>query len=184
MLNNNVIYKVEKSAPVEFLRAHPDKKYQELGMLLKEFVGKKEALITVLHKAQLIFGYMPQDVQVYVADALNVPISEVFGVVSFYSLFSMVPTGKFIISICMGTACYVKGANDVMEAFKEELKIDVGETTKDGLFTLRSARCLGACGLAPVLTINNDVHGKLTADDVPVLIEQYRKGSKKENTIQ
>lgn len=161
----------------KLLRTHPDKKYQELGKVLSDNMGKSQNLISVLHRAQLIFGYLSRDVLVYIAEVLSVPISEVYGVVTFYSLFSTIPTGQYIISICMGTACYVKGANDVMEAFKENLKIDVGETTEDGLFTLRNARCLGACGLAPVITINEDVHGKLTADDVPVIIQRYREKS-------
>ena len=169
--------------PEEFLRQHPDKKYQELGRVLARNREKPENLIAVLHEAQLIFGYLPSDVQIYIADALDVPISEVYGVVTFYSLFSTVPRGKYTISVCLGTACYVKGAGDIMEAFKENLKIDEGETTQDGLFTLQSARCIGACGLAPVLTINNDVHGQLTPDDVPKLLERYREGVQKDQPL-
>ncbi|QNB48082.1 NAD(P)H-dependent oxidoreductase subunit E [Thermanaerosceptrum fracticalcis] len=169
--------------PEEFLRQHPDKKYQELGRVLARNREKPENLITVLHEAQLIFGYLPSDVQIYIADALDVPISEVYGVVTFYSLFTTVPRGKYTISVCLGTACYVKGAGDIMEAFKENLKIDEGETTQDGLFTLQSARCIGACGLAPVLTINNDIHGQLTPDDVPKLLDRYREAVQKDQPL-
>jgi len=169
--------------PEEFLKKHPDPKYRELGRLVSQYRENTAALISVLHEAQLIFGYLPADVQIYIADALDVPISEVYGVVTFYSLFSTEPKGKITISVCLGTACYVKGAGDIMEAFKENLKIDEGETTGDGLFTLQSTRCIGACGLAPVLTIGEDVHGQLTPDDVPKLIDRYREAAKQGNSL-
>ncbi len=153
-------------------------KYRRLAALLEKYHGKAGELINVLHKAQLIFGYLPQKVQICVADALGVPISEVYGVVTFYSLFNTEPRGKYRISVCLGTACYVKGAGSIMEALKENLKVDEGGTTKDGLFTLESARCVGACGLAPVVTINGNVHGRMTADDIPELLERYRKEAK------
>lgn len=170
-------YQEKVPNPEELLLEHPDPRHQKLGSLLARYRGKTDALITVLHQAQIIFGYLPADVQIYISDALDVPISEVYGVVTFYSLFSTEPQGKYNISVCLGTACYVKGSGDIMEAFKENLKIDAGETTEDGMFTLNSARCVGACGLAPVLMINGNVYGQLTPDDVPELIERCREAA-------
>ncbi len=151
-----------------------EEKYAELKKVLTKYHNDPESLIVALHEAQLIFGYLPRDVQIHIAEALNVPISEVYGVVTFYSLFSTVPKGRNKITVCMGTACYVKGAGDILEALKENLKIDVGETTEDGVFTLESARCVGACSLAPVVMVNGEVHSEFTAQDIPELIRGYR----------
>lgn len=151
-----------------------ESRYQRLNEIIDQYKGQRGALIPVLHKAQQVFGYLPEEVQLKVAEGLDVPISEVYGVVTFYSLFTMVPRGKHVITVCLGTACYVKGAGDIVEALSRQLGIEVGQTTEDGEFTLETSRCIGACGLAPVLTINEDVHGRLTADDVPELINKYK----------
>jgi len=151
-----------------------DPRYQQLDEIIEKHKDQAGSLIPVLHKAQEIFGYLPEEVQIYIAQGLNVPLSEVYGVVSFYSLFTTVPRGKYVITVCLGTACYVKGSGRIMENLKKELKLEIGETTPDGLFTLEGCRCIGACGLAPVLTVNNQVHGRLTEDDVPRLIRLYK----------
>lgn len=151
-----------------------DPRFQQLDEIIKQHKEQAGSLIPVLHKAQGIFGYLPEEVQIYIAEGLNVPLSEVYGVVSFYSLFTTVPRGKYVINVCLGTACYVKGSGRIMDNLKKELGISVGETTEDGLFTLEGCRCIGACGLAPVLTVNDQVHGRLTEDDVPRLIRLYK----------
>jgi len=133
-------------------------------------------LIRILQKAQEIFGYLPEEVQAYIAEKLEIPVSEVNGVVTFYSLFATEPKGKYTLSVCMGTACYVKGAQALMDALKEELKIDEGETTPDGVFTIKSTRCVGACGLAPILMANEDVYGKASPGEIKKIIQTCRKG--------
>jgi NADH:ubiquinone oxidoreductase subunit E len=137
-------------------------------------------LISVLHKVQGHFGYLNNEQMDAVAQLLQVPASTVSGVATFYHFFRMKPRGKYIISVCLGTACYVKGANDILDRLKDELGIDVGETSKDGIFSLETSRCLGTCGLAPVLMIDEQVHGKLKPDQIPVLLEKYREKAKKE----
>ncbi|NLY89116.1 MAG: NAD(P)H-dependent oxidoreductase subunit E [Firmicutes bacterium] len=150
-------------------------KYRKLDEILQKYKGVPGALIPVLHQAQLLFGYLPHDVQVRIAEELDLPLSEVYGVSSFYSFFSLKPRGKYTVSVCMGTACYVKGAPALLEKIKETLRIEDGETTEDGLFTLDTTRCVGACGLAPVLTIGDDVYGRLTPEKVPEILERYRR---------
>jgi len=146
---------------------------------LDEFIGGLEstegALISVLHKAQEIFGYLPQEVQQYIAKKLGVPDSKVYGVVTFYSFFNTEPKGKYRVDICMGTACFVRGAGDVLEQFKRELGIDVGGTSADGLFSLDALRCVGACGLAPVVSVNGKVYGRVTPSDVKDIIAEHTK---------
>lgn len=151
-----------------------DPRFYQLDEIIEKYKEQKGSLIPVLHKAPGIFGYLPEEVQTYVAEGLNVPLSEVYGVVSFYSLFTTEPRGKYVINVCLGTACYVKGSGRIMDNIKKELAIGIGETTPDGLFTLEGCRCIGACGLAPVLTVNEKVHGRLTEDDVPRLIRLYK----------
>lgn len=135
----------------------------------------QSALIAVLHKAQEIFGYLSPEVMGIVAHELNVPESYVWGVATFYSYFTLKPRGKYNISVCMGTACYVKGATTILETIKEQLNIKPGDTTDDGLFSLVQTRCIGACGLAPVMTIGDDVYGRLTADMIPEILARYQK---------
>ncbi len=152
------------------LKEKPD--YKEVDAIMTQYT-QPEHLIRILQKVQDIYGYLSEDVQIYIADKLKIPVSEVNGVVTFYSLFSTKPKGKHIIGVCLGTACYVKGANDILKKLKSELKINEDETTKDGVFTLRATRCIGACGLAPVITIGDDVHGRINADDIPRILEKY-----------
>lgn len=152
---------------------HEDK-YRELDNLLQEYKGKPGALIPVLHRAQLLFGHLPRDVQVRIAEGLGIPLSEVYGVISFYSFFSLKPRGKYTIGVCLGTACYVKGASAILDKIKETLNITDGNTTSDGLFTLDTTRCVGACGLAPVITVGDDVYGRLTPDKIPEILERYK----------
>ncbi len=147
--------------------------YRELDKTIDKYKGQAGALIQVLHQAQGIFGYLPKEVQVYIADKLNVPITEVYGVVTFYAFFTMTPKGKHTIGICMGTACYVKGAAKILDSLKAKLKIDVGGTTEDGKFTLEVLRCIGACGLAPAIMIGDDVYGRLTSDKLDAILAKY-----------
>lgn len=130
-------------------------------------------LIAILHEVQNLLGYLPQEVQEVVAEELNIPASRVYGVVTFYSYFTMQPKGKFPISVCMGTACYVRGAEKVLDELQRQLGIKVGETTPDGLFSLDCLRCVGACGLAPVVTIGQKVYGRLTPDKVRDILADY-----------
>ncbi len=149
-------------------------KYQELADFIDALPDTKGELIKVLHKAQGIFGYLPADVQKFVAKKLKVSTAKVFGVVSFYSFFTMEPKGEHDISICLGTACYVRGAEKIVDAFSKELGIGVGETTPDGKFSITGLRCIGACGLAPVVTIGEKTYGRLTADMVKDILADYK----------
>lgn len=149
-------------------------KFIELENFINEMQDKQGALIEVLHKAQGIFGYLPEEVQRFVAKKLNIPVAKVFGVVTFYSYFTTEPRGEYVISICMGTACFVRGAGDVLKAFENQLGIKAGETTEDGKFTIEVLRCIGACGLAPVLTVNEKVIGHVTtAAQVKDILKEY-----------
>lgn len=148
-------------------------KFDELEDFINSLENKKGALIEVLHKAQHVFGYLPKDVQLFISKKLNVPSSKVFGVISFYSYFTTKPRGKYVINICLGTVCFVKGADKIMEKFEQRLNIKCGETTPDGKFTLEGLRCVGACGLAPVVVINEKVYGKVTLDDVEKILSNY-----------
>lgn len=130
-------------------------------------------LIMILHEAQSLLGYLPQDIQEVVAEQLEIPIAQVYGVVTFYSYFTMEPKGRFPISVCMGTACYVRGAEKILEELERQLEIKVGETTSDGLFSLNCLRCVGACGLAPVVTIGDKVYGRLTTDKIRDILADY-----------
>jgi NADH-quinone oxidoreductase subunit E/NADP-reducing hydrogenase subunit HndA len=132
-------------------------------------------LINVLHKVQHTFGYLPAEVQEVVAQELNVSVAKVYGVVTFYSFFSMLPKGKHPISICMGTACYVRGAEKVLDEFKKELNIEVGETTGDGKFSISCLRCVGACGLAPVVMVGDKTYGRVAPDGVKDIIKEYEE---------
>ena len=150
-------------------------KYEQLNQVIAELKNQPGALMPVLQKAQGIFGCVPMDVQKIIAEGLGVTLSEVYGVATFYSQFRLEPNGKYTISVCLGTACYVKGSQKVLDRLSEELKIPVGDTTDDGLFTLQATRCLGACGLAPVMTINDEVYGRLVPDDIPGILAKYKE---------
>ena len=147
-------------------------KYAELDQFIDSLPTTKGELIRVLHRAQGIFGYLPKEVQVHVAKRLDVPVSKVYGVVSFYSFFTMNPKGKYDVSVCLGTACYVRGADRILEAITKKIGIGVGETTEDAKFSLRTLRCVGACGLAPVVMINDKVYGRVTPEMVDSIIAE------------
>ena len=151
-----------------------DSKEQKLDEIIAKYKGTRDALIPVLHEAQEIYGYLPMSVQKKIAEGLGVSLAEVYGVVTFYAQFYLEPKGKYRINVCLGTACYVKGAGLILDKLSEVLKIKSGQCTKDGLFSLEACRCVGACGLAPVIMINDDVYGRLTPDDIPAIIQSYR----------
>ena len=144
---------------------------------LKEVIRQKKdepgALMPVLQEAQAIYGYLPIEVQTMIAEEMDVPLEKVYGVSTFYSQFSLNPKGKYQISVCLGTACYVKGSGDVFQKIKDTLSIDNGECTPDGKFSLDACRCVGACGLAPVMLVNDDVYGRMTPDQVAGILAKY-----------
>lgn len=149
--------------------------FTELEAFVNSLPDKNGALISVLHKAQEIFGYLPEEVQTYVAEQLGISVAKVYGVVSFYSFFTMTPKGKHPISVCMGTACYVRGAGKVLEDLQNQLGIKAGETTADGLFSIDALRCVGACGLAPVVLVGEEVYGREEAKDITGILKKYRE---------
>jgi NADH-quinone oxidoreductase subunit E len=151
-----------------------DLDFSELKAFIATTDRQESSLITILHMVQDTYGYIPREAQYIIANELKIPTSQVYGVVSFYSYFTENPKGKYQISVCLGTACYVKGAQDVLEAFEEELGIKYGETTEDLLFSISQTRCLGDCAAAPVIMINDEVIPKVHADEVPAIIEKYR----------
>lgn len=143
--------------------------------ICKSFNNDPGELINVLHKTQETFGYLPAEVQEVVAAELNISVAKVYGVVTFYSFFTMIPKGKHPISICTGTACYVRGAEKVLDEFKRILNVKVGETTPDGKFSLNCLRCVGACGLAPVVLIGEKVYGRVSPDGVKDILKEYEE---------
>jgi NADH-quinone oxidoreductase E subunit len=149
-------------------------KYAKLKESIAAHREEKGALMPVLQEAQELFGCVPMDVQQIIADGLGTTLSDVYGVTTFYSQFSLQPKGQYVVGVCLGTACYVKGSAKVLDKVMDELKIRVGKTTPDGKFTLQSTRCLGACGLAPVMMINDEVYGRLTPDEIPAILEKYK----------
>ena len=146
----------------------------KIEAICKEFNNDKGELINVLHKTQNTFGYLPEDVQEIIAENLHTSLAQVYGVVSFYSFFTMTPKGKHPINICKGTACYVRGAERIIDEFKTLLDINIGETTKDEKFSLSSLRCIGTCGLAPVVLIGDKVYGRVTLDSVKEILDEYK----------
>jgi len=140
---------------------------------IAEHKDEKGALMPVLQKAQNIYGYLPIEVQIIISDEMNIPLEKVYGVATFYSQFTLNPKGKYAISVCLGTACYVKGSGDIFNKLQEKLGIESGGCTSDGKFSLDACRCIGACGLAPVLTVNEEVYGRLTVDDVDTVLAKY-----------
>lgn len=153
---------------------------------LKEFITQTRQdehpdsfLIAVLHRAQELYGYLPVPVMNEVAEAMGIPTAHIWGVATFYHYFNLTPPGQHVISVCLGTACYVRGAGQILQALKDELKIETGQVTEDGLFSLQPARCLGACGLAPVVMIDDKIHGDLTPKKMVQVLNQYRKRAKK-----
>ncbi|MCL2121113.1 MAG: NADH-quinone oxidoreductase subunit NuoE [Clostridiales bacterium] len=150
-----------------------DERFLLIDKILEQNNRDEAMLIQILEQVQHELGYLPEDVQSYLAEAIGIPLSTIYGVVTFYSLFTTEPIGKYIINVCMGTACYVKGARDILAEFEKQLDVRVGGTTEDAKFTLRACRCLGACGLAPVLNVNGKVFGRLSTEDVRKIIDQF-----------
>jgi len=144
-----------------------------IKQIAASFNNDEQELINVLHKCQEHFGYLPAEVQEVISQELDVPVAKIYGIVTFYSFFTMSPRGQHPISICMGTACYVRGAEKVLDEFKKELKIEVGQTSSNGKFSLSSLRCVGACGLAPVVMVGEKTYGRVAPDDVKGILEEY-----------
>lgn len=150
-------------------------KFNELDEFIKALPTQQGALIEVLHKAQGIFGYLPKEVQLHVSEKLNISPAHVYGVVSFYSYFTTEPKGKYRINVCLGTVCFVKGADKILAEFEKQLGIKSGQSTKDLLFSIDGLRCVGACGLAPVVVINEKVYGHVKPEDVAGILEGYKE---------
>lgn len=155
----------------------------KLDEVLEDYTNQPGSLIPAMQIAQTMFGYLPEKVLKVISNKLDKPYSEVAGVVSFYSFFSTVPRGKYLIRVCLGTACYVRGGKDVLAALKDELDIDIGGTTEDRLFSLNVGRCFGACGLAPVIMINDDVHQRVKPAKIYEIINQYKKNEQNEAEV-
>ena len=150
-----------------------DKKTAELKQFIAANKDTKGPLMPIMQKAQEIYGYLPIEVQKIISDELGVPLEKIYGVATFYSWFNLNPKGKYEISVCLGTACYVKGSGDIYNKLMEKLDIAGGECTPDGKFSLDACRCVGACGLAPVMMVNGEVYGRLTVDDIDGVLEKY-----------
>jgi len=158
--------------------ASPNEFAQKLDDYIDNLPDKKENLIGILHYAQDIYGYLPDNVQWHIAQKLDIPSAKVYGVVSFYSFFTMIPRGEHVVNVCMGTACFVRGGDKLKDALESQLRIKAGETTPDNLFTLETLRCVGACGLAPVIIVDGQVHGRMhTAQEVHEVLAKYRPES-------
>ena len=153
------------------LQAHAVKQITEI---VERYKNEETPLMMVLEAIQSEYGYIPLEVQELVSSLMNIPVAEIYGVVTFYSFFSLTPKGKYVIGVCLGTACYVKGSQLVMDKFSELLKIKPGETTEDGLFTLDALRCIGACGIAPAISINGKVYPKVEVGNVANIIQEYK----------
>jgi NADP-reducing hydrogenase subunit HndA len=147
---------------------------EELLAVIEKYRDEKGPLMPILQEAQRIYGYLPIEVQQIISRKMDISLEEIYGVVSFYSQFTLNPKGKYNISICLGTACYVKGSQEIFEAVQDKLGIKPGSCTEDGVFSFEATRCIGACGLAPVLMVNDEVYGKLVKDDVEKIIAKYR----------
>lgn len=147
---------------------------KKINEICNRYADEKTPLMMILSDIQKEYGYIPLEVQEVVSGRTGISVAEIYGVVTFYSFFSLQPKGKYVIGCCLGTACYVKGAQQIIDKFSDILKIAPGETSEDGLFTLDALRCIGACGIAPAVTINGTVYPKMTVDTVPKIIEQYR----------
>lgn len=147
---------------------------KQINAICDRYVGENTPLMMILSDIQKEFGYIPIEVQQIVSDRTGISVAEIYGVVTFYSFFSLAPKGKYVIGCCLGTACYVKGAQQVIDKFSDILGIQPGETTKDGLFTIDALRCIGACGIAPAVTINGQVYPKVSVNAVPGIVDEYR----------
>lgn len=150
-----------------------EKKYDEIANVIDLYKGKEGSLIQILHLAQEIYGHLPLELQKYIADSLDIPLSQVSGVVTFYSFFSTKPRGKHTIRVCLGTACYVRGGKKLVERLQDMLDVQIGETTKDGKFTFEVARCIGACGLAPAMMIDGEVYKQVNVNKLESIISKF-----------
>lgn len=145
---------------------------EDMVQILEKYTTDRDNLIQILNETQEKFGYIPKISQLEISKYLNIPMAEVYGVITFYSRFTLEPKGKYAISVCLGTACFVKGSEQILNRLKDRLKIDVGQTTADGKFSIDATRCVGACGLAPVFTVNNEVHGKATVKKLDEVLDE------------
>ena len=150
-----------------------DKQFLQLDAILQEYEGVKGALIPVLQATQNAYGYLSKEVIHYIGEKMNIPVSQIYGVVTFYAQFHLNPRGRNIIRVCQGTACHVRGGKAILKAVEDELNITPGETTKDLRYTLEIVACIGACGLAPVMMVNDDTHGRLTPEIIPEILRKY-----------
>jgi NADH-quinone oxidoreductase subunit E/NADP-reducing hydrogenase subunit HndA len=148
---------------------------KQIEEIIARYQDERTPLMMILSDIQNEYGYIPLDVQEIISEKTGIPVAEIYGVVTFYSFFSLKPKGKFVVGVCLGTACYVKGSQQVLDKFSEILNIKPGETSEDGLFTLDALRCIGACGIAPAITINGKVYPKVAVSQVPGIVEEYRK---------
>lgn len=149
-------------------------KLSKLEHIINEHKNQQGALMPILHETQELFGFLPEEAQKRISEALDISMAEIYGVATFYSRFTLKPRGKHTIGVCLGTACYVKNAQGIIDKIKKQLNVEAGETTEDGLFTLEATRCIGCCGLAPVMTVGEDVYGKIVPEDVADIIKKYQ----------
>ncbi len=163
-----------KAEDSELLKEFTPEQVTKLNEIITKHKGKPGGLIPVLEEAQVALEYLPISVQKKIAQELNLPLSRVYGVVTFYSFFTMTPRGKHTVRVCLGTACYVRGGKEIADTLKKEFGIEDGETTPDRMFTLETIRCLGACGLGPVLVVNEDVHGRVKPSKIREILSQYK----------
>lgn len=163
----------EKTVTDVLLPEENQKAYSQIANVIDLYKGKKGSLIQVLHLAQEIYGYLPLELQEFISKGMDIPLSEVSGVVSFYSFFSTVPRGKHTIRVCLGTACYVRGGKKIVEHLQERLGVQLGGTTDDGKFTFEIARCIGACGLAPAMMIDDTVYKQVNVNKLDKILERY-----------
>ena len=147
----------------------------QLKAFIEEWKDKPGNLIMVLHQVQQTYGYIPRNIAIEISELLSVPLAKIYGVVTFYNFFKLQKAGKYIAQVCLGTACYLRGGDDLIKEFEKQLGVGVNATTPDGMFSVEAVRCLGCCGLAPVVVVNGEVYGKLTKGDVAGIIEKYRK---------
>lgn len=156
--------------------AKKNDKIHEVSMeIINRFRDMNGALIPILHAIQDKFGYLPEEALELVSEEISIPLSEIYGVATFYSFFSLEPKGEYVVRVCMGTACYVKGSQLILDELSKELNIEVGKTTEDGKFTLEACRCIGACGLAPVIMIGEKVYGRLLPEEIKRILQEYKK---------
>ena len=150
-----------------------DPKEERLDEVINRYRTQKGALIPILQQAQAIYGYLPEHVLRHISQQMKIPIAKIYGVVTFYAQFRLTPMGRNVLSICLGTACHVRGGAKVLDTIEKELKVKDGETTEDERFTLEIVNCIGACGLAPVISVNGEVHGRLTPEQIPGILAKY-----------